>query len=303
MRKALAFIFVMIIFIQSCAPDGWSPEDAGILFSSNRSGNLEIYTKHADDTTWINLSRNDAGDNWPVWSPDGNKIVFQSTRSGKLDIWIMNKDGSDQKQLTRRADQDYLPSFTPDGTRITFTSWRTESKDEDRAPRIYIMNSDGSNQTRLVEKSPNTSTGVSWHPSGTRFLFTEKTDDGAGEIVEADNNGNFLNQLTNDNLYSGSAEYSPDGLKIVFYQDDETISKIIVMNSNGSGRSTIVDDGKNYYPHWSQDGKWITYSKTVPGTDDKDIDIYAVSLEGTSPPVKIIGSGSRDSEGRWHPLK
>ena len=157
MKKAAVFIFVMVILTQSCIQNGWSPEDAGILFSSDRNGNLEIYTKKADDTTWVNLSMNKAGDNWPVWSPDGNKIVFQSTRAGKLDVWIMNKDGSDQKRLTTRSDHDYLPSFTPDGTRITFISWRTESRDEGRKPRIYIMNIDGSNQSRLVEKSPNTS--------------------------------------------------------------------------------------------------------------------------------------------------
>ena len=300
MRKTLLLVFVMIILIQSCTPDGWSPEDSGILFSSNRNGNLEIYTKQPDDTSWVNLSSNNAGDNWPVWSPDGNNIIFQSTRSGKLDIWIMKKDGSDQKRLTSRPDQDYLPSFTPDGTRITFTSWRTESRDEKRAPRIYIMNSDGSNQTRLVEKSPNTSSGVSWHPSGNRFLFTKKINDSVGEIIEADNNGNFLNQLTNDNLYNGAAEYSPDGLKIAFHQDDESTSKIITMNSDGAGQSILVDDGKNYYPHWSPDGKWITYSKIIPKTNEKNIDIYAVSVDGSSSPVKIVSSSFRDSEGRWH---
>ena len=136
--KDSILIFLTIILIQSCTQNKvWSPESSGILFSSNRNGNLEIYTKQANDTSWINLTANDAGDNWPVWSPDGNKIVFQSTRSGKLDVWIMNNDGTDQRRLTSRPDHDYRPSITPDGTQITFTSWRTESRDEDRAPHIY----------------------------------------------------------------------------------------------------------------------------------------------------------------------
>ena len=144
----------------------------------------------------------------------------------------MNKDGSDQHRLTSRPDQDYLPSFTPDGTQITFISWRTESRDEKRAPHIYIMNSDGTNQTRLVDDSPNTSSAVSWHPSGKRFLFTKKFNGSGAEIIEADHEGNILNQLTNDNLNNGSAEYSPDGLKIVYHQDDGINSKIIIMNSD-----------------------------------------------------------------------
>jgi TolB protein len=300
MKISLISIVIMVLLFHSCTfKDEWSPEDSSILFSSNRSGNSEIYIKNPDDTTWINLTKNGANDNWPALSPDEKKIVFQSTRSGKLDVWIMDKDGSNPRRLTTRPDSDYLPVFTPDGKSITFTSWRTESRDEDRAPHIYIMNADGSAQRRLVERNMGTSSSVSWHSSGSRLIFAGKTDGNSAEIFEADKNGNIINQLTNANLYSGSAEYSPDDSKIVYYQDDGTTSKIMMMNSDGTGNTVIVAEGKNYYPHWSPDGSWITYSKVVPGTNDKTIDIYAVSISDTSEQIKIVSSSFRDSEGRW----
>jgi Tol biopolymer transport system component len=144
---------------------------------------------------------------------------------------------------------------------------------------------------------------VSWHPSGNGFIYAAKVNENATEIIEADRNGNMLKQLTRDNLNSGSAEYSPDGTKIAFYQDDGTASKIIVMNSDGTGRSVIISEGKNYFPHWSPDGGWITFSKISPGTDEKDIDIYAVSLSDNSEIIKIIDSSSSDSEGSWESKK
>jgi TolB protein len=215
----------------------------------------------------------------------------------------MNRDGSGLKQLTTRADNDYLPSFTPDGSQITFISWRTESRDEKRSPHIYIMNSDGSGQRRLVEKSTNTSSGVSWHPSGQKFVYASKVNETAVEIMEADRNGNLLNQLTRDNLLSSSAEYSPDGLKIAFHQNDGTTSKIIVMNADGTSKSAVINEGMNYYPHWSPDGSWITFTKQAAGSDEQDYDIYAVSISNVSEVIKIIDTSYRDTEGSWEPQK
>lgn len=300
MKNALWFASIVGLLLQACTfLDGWSPEKSGLIFTSNRSGNPEIYLRERGDTTWINLTSNSAADNWPSLSPDGNRIVFQSTRSGKLDIWIMNRDGSALKRLTTRSDHDYLPSFTPDGNQITFTSWRTESKDERRTPHIYIMNTDGTAQRRLVEKPTKTSTGVSWHPSGTRFVFSRKLDGNATEIFEADRDGNINNQLTNANLQSSAAEYSPDGTRIAYYEEDDNSSRIIVMNSDGTGKTTIVNDGKNYYPRWAPNGEWITYSKVTPGTGDKEINIYTVALIDTSKQIEIVGHSARNVEGRW----
>lgn len=294
---------IFIVSLISCSSDhSWLPENSEIVFTSNVSGNSEIYLKKGTDTTWINLSQNEAGDNWPVWSPDGKKVLFQNTRNGKLDIWIMNKDGSEQKQLTTNEEHDYLPSFTPDGKKITFTSWRTEREGEERSPHIYIMNSDGSDQKRLIEESLKTSAGASWHPDGEKFLFTKKVREIGADIFEADKFGKIIRQLTNDTLYSGGAEYSPDGSKIIFTQDYGDSTNIIIMNSDGTNLNTLIKGGMNYYPHFSPDGNWIIYTKIIPDTDDKDLDIYAISIEDNSKEILLVRSEKREAEGKWYPV-
>ncbi len=276
----------------------WSPDHAEILFTSNISGNSEIYIASAGDTSWKRLTDNPAGNNWPVGSPAGDKIVFQSRRTGNLDIWIMNADGSDLKQLTHHQDHDYLPGFTPGGSEIVFTSWRKQSDDEEKTTHLYIMNLDGSEQRRLLSDALNTSAGASFHPSGKTFLFSRRIDKGA-DIFEANRDGIILRQLTNDTLYNGSAEFSPDGSKIAFYQDDGKISKIVVMDSDGSNQRVLTDNEKDYYPHWSPDGRWIIYSRVIPETEDRDVGLYAIRFTGGDGPVKLIDRPSREAEGRW----
>ena len=297
-------VLLCVAILQFCCADRerWSPESSDLLFMSNRDGNSEIYLKRGSDTTWINLSMNEAGDNWAVWSPDGNNIAFQSRRSGNLDIWLMNNDGSNPTQLTSNNDHDYLPAFTPDGKKITFTSWRKEKESEERAPHIYIMNSDGTDQRRLVDESINTSAGASWHPNGEKFLFTKKVGKTGADIFEADKNGKVLRQLTNDTLYSSGAQYSPNGSHIVYTQDYGYKTEIIIMNVDGSNSKVLLKDGQNYYPHWSPDGKWITYTSIVPNSEDQDIDIYAISVDDTSKQILLARSEKREAEGVWNPV-
>ena len=65
-----------------------------VAYHSDRDGNAEIYSIHADGTNETRLTENDADDRFPSWSPDGSKILFQSDRDGKSAIYMMKTDGS-----------------------------------------------------------------------------------------------------------------------------------------------------------------------------------------------------------------
>jgi hypothetical protein len=66
----------------------WSPDGQTIAFTSNRTGDFEVYTMPAAGGEATNLSRNPgASDGWarPVWSPDGSTIVYPS--EGNVPFW------------------------------------------------------------------------------------------------------------------------------------------------------------------------------------------------------------------------
>jgi len=162
----------------------------GILFTSTRDGQEEIYVMNPDGTGQTNLTRHPAAESFAAWSPDGTKVAFRSNRDGNLAIYIMDANGSNQTRLTTAAAADTHPCWSPDGRKIAFRS------DRDGNPEIYVMDADGSNQTRLTF-SPGYDTSPSWSPDGTKIAF-DTTRDGNWEIYVMDADGTNLRRLTTD---------------------------------------------------------------------------------------------------------
>src|SRR5712692_4447518 len=78
-----------------------APAGAGqIAFTSDRSGNSDIYLMNADGSAQTDISNDPGSDPPPAWSPDGTRIAFTSDRSGNSDIYLMNADGSAQTDIS-----------------------------------------------------------------------------------------------------------------------------------------------------------------------------------------------------------
>jgi TolB protein len=100
----------------------WSPDGATIAYSSDVSGNWEIWTMSADGSSSTQLTTT-RGKNQlaPSYSPDGKWIAYASNVSGNYDIWIMKADGSAQTQLTSDKHEVADPCWGADGN-IYFSS-------------------------------------------------------------------------------------------------------------------------------------------------------------------------------------
>ncbi|MYB47750.1 MAG: hypothetical protein F4X72_00480, partial [Dehalococcoidia bacterium] len=111
----------------------WSDDSTKVAFSSDETGDLDIYVMNADGSGRVNLTNREAKDMDPSWSPDGEWIAFLSRTQGKTDIHRVKPDGTGLTSLTVHPAQLYSrPIWSPDGTKIAFTS----NRDADPIPQL-----------------------------------------------------------------------------------------------------------------------------------------------------------------------
>ncbi|MGO4883298.1 MAG: protein kinase domain-containing protein, partial [Bryobacteraceae bacterium] len=122
----------------------YSPDGAWVLFSSNRSGNQDLW-EVSTKTGALRRITDDPADDWdPAFTPDGKKILWASSRRGHLEIWMAEADGSNARQVTHDGLDGENPTMTRDGRWIVYASANPDKKG------IWKIHPDGTGATRLV---------------------------------------------------------------------------------------------------------------------------------------------------------
>ena len=104
----------------------YSPDGKKIAFSSDRSGNFEIWVCESSGLNSQQLTFFGGPDTGsPRWSPDGKQIVFDSHPDGPSDVYVINSEGGKPHRLTENPFDDFVPSWSRDGKWIYFASNRT----------------------------------------------------------------------------------------------------------------------------------------------------------------------------------
>ena len=70
-----------------------------ILFTSNRSGNYDVWIVGVDGSGLRQLTDSPANDGLAVASPDATQLAFVSNRGGVWSVYAMNTDGTNQRKL------------------------------------------------------------------------------------------------------------------------------------------------------------------------------------------------------------
>jgi serine/threonine protein kinase len=100
----------------------FSPDGRLVVFSSNRGGNLDLWTLSRSDGR-IRRITDDAARDWdPAFTSDGAGILWSSERGGHLEVWIAALDGSAARQVTRDGVDAENPTMTRDGRWIVYAS-------------------------------------------------------------------------------------------------------------------------------------------------------------------------------------
>jgi Tol biopolymer transport system component len=145
-----------------------SPDGNKIVFTSMRSGDLEIHTMNADGTGTRRLTNAKGYDGGPFFSWDGKTIVYRAyhpkTRDEEkeyeallrqnlikpthAEIFIMAADGSGQRQVTNNGAANWAPFLLPNNRQIIFSSNLHDSRRSSFS--LYLINTDGTGLQRIT---------------------------------------------------------------------------------------------------------------------------------------------------------
>ena len=121
----------------------YSPDGKWIVFSSDRTGNLDVWETSAA-TGELRQLTDDPADDWdPAFTPSGH-LLWSSNRSGNFEVWTAEADGSGARQLTHDGVDGENPAASPDGKWIVYGSTRPNQAG------IWRVRADGSDPTLLV---------------------------------------------------------------------------------------------------------------------------------------------------------
>ena len=138
--------------ISSTRTDGspqYSPDGKKIVFSSSRTGTLELWTCDADGASPVQLtSFGGPHVGTPRWSPDGRLIAFDAITEGRRDIYVVGADGGKPRRLTTEASVDVRPSWSRDGRFVYFGSdrsgeWKVWKAPAEGGPAVQVTKGGG----------------------------------------------------------------------------------------------------------------------------------------------------------------
>ena len=122
----------------------YSPDGEQVIFTSNRTGNLDVWALHRKTGVLRRLTDNPADDWDPAFSPDGKYFLWSSSRTGQFEIWMANADGTNPRQVTRGGLDCENPAMTPDGKWIVYLVANPQRNG------IWKIRPDGTEATQLT---------------------------------------------------------------------------------------------------------------------------------------------------------
>ncbi|NTV44947.1 MAG: hypothetical protein HGB11_00090 [Chlorobiales bacterium] len=154
------------------------------------------------------------------------------------------------------------------------------------------MNADGTSETRLTTDlvgALHEDNYPSWSPDGSKIAFVSDRDEaGNKDIYVVKVADKTVTRLTTDASEDNFPSWSPDGSKIVFGSrragNGMRIFVIDATNPNEAGLTPLAnhDDGNDYYPSWSSNGKIVFSSTQDTWNTTVANQLYIMDANGTN---------------------
>ena len=146
-----------------------SPDGRYVVFTSTRSGDLDLWRLDRQTGALLQLTNTPGYDGGAFFSRDSKQLVWRASRPAGADLeayqtllrqgfvepkamqlFVANADGSNARQVTDLPGANWAPFFHPSGRQILFASNHETLAQGGRSFSIYTIGTDGSGLRKVV---------------------------------------------------------------------------------------------------------------------------------------------------------
>jgi len=265
-----------------------SPQTDGLLvWSSNRSGNHELYLLDLPARSIRQLTRHPNVDFFSRVSPDGRRVLFLRSQrewvsfrdKSAWDLMVVNVDGTGEELLARGV---YHPTWIADGSGILFERGMQFVRYDLASRREHVL-------LDVAKAFPGVSEmgDVELSPSGRRLAFGLRgtfsgafgLSGGFSGAVALDLDARALAILTREQACQTT--WTPDGRGVLWMETGgQGGTRVMTGPADGTDRRVLMDlpgaRSHEYFPKLSNDGRWLVWAAAAEGHehDRADYDIF-----------------------------
>jgi serine/threonine protein kinase/Tol biopolymer transport system component len=209
-----------------------SPDGRTAVFSSNRSGNFNLWKMDLATGEQKQLTEGAEVDSQPSCAPEGQWVIFKSLRQGKSTFWKVPLAGGTPEQISDKSAS--WAAISPDGKLVALRYFDEQAN----ANRIAILPLTGGEPSKTLEVPVGfRDLGLGWTGDSRAIVYADSRsssgDTNADNLWSAPIDGTAAKQLTN--FTSGlifAFQLSPDGKQIALSRGTQTDDVILLRESD-----------------------------------------------------------------------
>lgn len=238
----------------------WTPDGRGIVYSSDRSGTMDLWELVVEDGAphgEPRLLRRDVGRFLPMGVTAGGELYY-GLRSGSTDVFVttLAAPAHDARRATLRfPGRNTSPEWAPDGKSLAYLSRRGSENFGQESRAIVIRSLQDDNERELLPKLAHIER-VRWGPDGKTFLASGSDNKGRGGLYTVD----FATAEVKPLIAEAGAPFtgfegvwSTNGGQVFYIRNGELRCREITSGVE----STLYRGERLGHLAVSRDGKWV----------------------------------------------
>jgi Tol biopolymer transport system component len=270
--------------------------DGLIVWSSNRSGNHELYLLRVREPSIRRLTSNPNVDFFGHISPDRKQIVFlrsqrqwvSARETTAWDLYLINADGKGERRI---AQGGFRPTWTANGSGIVFQRQARVFRYDLATGRESLL-LDAQEEFPGVEEIGDFELAADGH----RLAFGVRGNFSGVHGLQGSFSGAAVFDLVHRKLTILTKEqacqttWAPDGTNLLWIETGGNGgTRVMTGRADGSGRRVFMDlpgpYSHEYFPKISNDGRWLIWGAAAEGHEHDRAD-YEVFVWEIGTPVE-----------------